>query len=350
MSKFNVLKVKEVRKETPNAVSILFDVPQALTERYRFNSGQYLNIKYNNNGKEVRRAYSICSTPKSGELRIAVKKVEDGLFSSYAHSTLRAGDALEVQIPEGRFVLEPDSSAKNNYVAFAAGSGITPVISILKTVLEEEPGSSFVLLYGNKTIEETIFHEELHALQQQYLNRFFVYFVYSQAREAESLFGRIEKAAVNFILNNKHKETAFDHYFICGPENMIDTVSDILKERHVEEDRISFEIFTPNEDGNNPINTQGGSAKVTVLVDDDETSFTMSKKEILLDAILKEGIDAPYSCQGGICSSCMCRIVKGSAEMKRNSILTDDEIEEGLILSCQAIVTSDEIYVDYDDI
>lgn len=350
MSKFNVLKVKEVRKETPNAVSILFDVPQALTERYRFNSGQYLNIKYNNNGKEVRRAYSICSTPKSGELRIAVKKVEDGLFSSYAHSTLRAGDALEVQIPEGRFVLEPDSSAKNNYVAFAAGSGITPVISILKTVLEEEPGSSFVLLYGNKTIEETIFHEELHALQQQYLNRFFVYFVYSQAREAESLFGRIEKAAVNFILNNKHKETAFDHYFICGPENMIDTVSDILKERHVEEDRISFEIFTPNEDGNNPIDTQGGSAKVTVLVDDDETSFTMSKKEVLLDAILKEGIDAPYSCQGGICSSCMCRIVKGSAEMKRNSILTDDEIEEGLILSCQAIVTSDEIYVDYDDI
>jgi ring-1,2-phenylacetyl-CoA epoxidase subunit PaaE len=206
-----------------------------------------------------------------------------------------------------------------------------------------------VLLYGNKNTEEAIFYQELHDLRQKYLNRFFVYFVYSQAKETESIFGRIDKSAVNFVLNNKHKETSFDRYFICGPENMIDTVSGILKERNVTEEQILFEIFTPNNDSDIPIKAEG-SAKVTVLVDDEETTFTMSKKEILLDAVLKEGVDAPYSCQGGICSSCMCRIVKGSAEMKRNSILTDDEIDDGLILSCQAIVTSDEIYIDYDDL
>lgn len=349
MSKFNLLTVKEVKKETPNSVSILFEIPEQLKDAYQFIAGQYVNIKYKKQEKEIRRAYSICSTPKSGDLRVAVKKVDDGLFSPYANTRLKAGDQLEVQVPEGRFTLETQVDNRNNYAAFAAGSGITPVMSILKTVLEEEPNSSFVLLYGNKNTEETIFHQELHDLRQKYLNRFFVYFVYSQAKEIESIFGRIDKSAVNFVLNNKHKETSFDRYFICGPENMIDTVGGILKERNVTEEQILFEIFTPNNDSDIPIKAEG-SAKVTVLVDDEETTFTMSKKEILLDAVLKEGVDAPYSCQGGICSSCMCRIVKGSAEMKRNSILTDDEIDDGLILSCQAIVTSDEIYIDYDDV
>ncbi|TDS52166.1 ferredoxin--NADP reductase [Myroides indicus] len=349
MSKFNLLTVKEVKKETPNSVSILFEIPEQLKDAYQFIAGQYVNIKYKKQEKEIRRAYSICSTPKSGDLRVAVKKVDDGLFSPYANTRLKAGDQLEVQVPEGRFTLETQVDNRNNYAAFAAGSGITPVMSILKTVLEEEPNSSFVLLYGNKNTEETIFHQELHDLKQKYLNRFFVYFVYSQAKEIESIFGRIDKSAVNFVLNNKHKETSFDRYFICGPENMIDTVGGILKERNVTEEQILFEIFTPNNDSDIPIKVEG-SAKVTVLVDDEETTFTMSKKEILLDAVLKEGVDAPYSCQGGICSSCMCRIVKGSAEMKRNSILTDDEIDDGLILSCQAIVTSDEIYIDYDDV
>lgn len=349
MSKFNILTVKEVHNETPNAVSILFDIPQSLQENYTFVAGQYVNIKYQYEGKEIRRAYSICSSPKSGELRVAVKKVPNGAFSEFANTTLKPGDTLEVQIPEGRFTLEPNAKATNNYVAFVAGSGITPVMSILKTVLEQEPNSTFVLVYGNKTIEETIFHKEIHELQQNYINRLFVHFVYSQAREEESVFGRIEKSTVNFVLNNKHKEKEFERYFLCGPENMIDTVSEILKERNVKEKQISFEIFTPNTDGNKEIETEGTS-KITVTVDDDVTSFTMSKKVVLLDAVLKEGIDAPYSCQGGICSSCMCRITKGTAEMKKNSILTDDEIAEGLILSCQAIVTSDELHVSYDDV
>lgn len=350
MSRFNLLTVKEVRREAPNAVSIVFDIPTNLKEEYLFKAGQYLNIKYQHEGKEIRRAYSICSTPTSGEVRIAVKKVEHGVFSTYANEVLKAGDQLEVEAPEGRFTLEPNITTANNYAAFAAGSGITPVMAILKTVLEQEPNSKFVLVYGNKNAEETIFHDELYKLQEQYAERLNVYFVYSRIRENDSLFGRIDKANINFVVNNKHKETEFAQYYICGPEDMINTVSATLQDRGVAKEKISFEIFTPNTDGVDPIQAEGGTTKVTALVDDEEASFEMPKSEVLLNGVLKAGIDAPYSCQGGICSSCMCKIIKGSAVMKKNSILTDDEIADGLILSCQAIVTSDEIYVDYDDV
>ncbi|MVX37305.1 MULTISPECIES: ferredoxin--NADP reductase [Myroides] len=351
MSRFNLLTVKEVRRETPNAVSIAFDIPADLQQDYKFTAGQYLNIKYQHEGKEIRRAYSICSTPTSGELRIAVKKVENGIFSSYANEILKAGDQLEVEAPEGRFTFEPNATVSNNYAAFAAGSGITPVIAILKTTLEQEPNSKFVLIYGNKNAEETIFRDELYRLQEQYKERLFIHFVYSRIRENDSIFGRIDKAAINFVVNNKHKDTTFQQFYICGPEDMIDTVSATLQDRGVTKENISFEIFTPNTDGAAPIEiTGGGTIKVTALVDDDETTFEMAKDQVLLNGVLEAGVDAPYSCQGGICSSCMCRIIKGSATMKLNSILTDQEVEDGLILSCQAIVTSDEIYVDYDDI
>lgn len=350
MSRFNLLTVKEVRKETPNAVSIVFDIPTNLKEEYLFKAGQYLNIKFQHEGKEIRRAYSICSTPTSGEVRIAVKKVEHGVFSTYANEVLKAGDQLEVDAPEGRFTLEPNATTANNYAAFTAGSGITPVMSILKSVLEQEPNSKFVLVYGNKNAEETIFHDELYKLQEQYAERLNVYFVYSRIRENDSLFGRIDKANINFVVNNKHKETEFAQYYICGPEDMINTVSATLQDRGVAKEKISFEIFTPNTDGVDPVQAEGGTTKVTALVDDEEATFEMPKSEVLLNGVLKAGIDAPYSCQGGICSSCMCKIIKGSAVMKKNSILSDDEIADGLILSCQAIVTSDEIYVDYDDV
>lgn len=350
MSRFNLLTVKEVHRETPNAVSIVFDIPTNLKEEYLFKAGQYLNIKYQHEGKEIRRAYSICSTPTSGEVRIAVKKVEHGVFSTYANEILKAGEQLEVEAPEGRFTLEPNATTANNYAAFAAGSGITPVMAILKTVLEQEPNSKFVLVYGNKNAEETIFHDELYKLQEQYAERLNIYFVYSRIRENDSLFGRIDKANINFVVNNKHKDTEFAKYYICGPEDMINTVSATLQDRGVTKEKIAFEIFTPNTDGVDPVQAEGGTTKVTALVDDEEATFEMPKSEVLLNGVLKAGIDAPYSCQGGICSSCMCKIIKGSAVMKKNSILTDDEIADGLILSCQAIVTSDEIYVDYDDV
>ena len=350
MPSFLKLIIKEVKRETANAVSILFNVPDELKPDYKFIAGQYLNLKLTLDNQEIRRAYSICSAPESGELRIAVKAVKNGLFSQFANTKLKAGDVLEVGQPEGKFTFEPDAERQKNYAAFVAGSGITPVLSIIKSVLKSEPKSSFVLVYGNKTPDETIFYQELHDLQLQYVGRFFVHYVFSQAKAENALFGRIEKSSVNFVLNNKHKELQFDKFFLCGPEEMINTVSAILKEKNVKESAIKFELFTSSSQENEIKASLEGHTKITVLVDDDEVSFEMSQKQTILDAALKQGIDAPYSCQGGICSSCLARVTSGSAEMTKNSILTDKEIASGLILTCQAHPTSESIYVDYDDV
>lgn len=350
MSSFYKLNIKEVRRETKDAVSVLFNVPKELQSNYAFIAGQYINLKLTLDGKEIRRAYSICSSPESGELRIAIKAVSQGVFSQFANNKLKAGDTLEVGIPEGRFTFEPQADRQKNYVAFVAGSGITPVMSIIQSVLINEPKSTFVLVYGNKTPEETIFHQQLHDLQLQNVGRFFVHYVYSQAKIENELFGRIEKSTVNFVLNNKHKEINFDKFYLCGPEEMINTVSAVLKEHNIKESAIKFELFSTSTAVHEIEKSLEGHTKITVLVDDEETTFEMSQKQTLLEAALKQGIDAPYSCQGGICSSCLARITTGTAEMKKNSILTDGEIAEGLVLTCQAHPTSKEIYVDYDDV
>ena len=351
MSSFYKLQIKEVKHETANAISVAFNIPTELKSVYQFTAGQYVNLKLTLDGKEIRRAYSICSSPNSGELRIAIKSVKDGHFSKFANENLKVGDILEVGQPEGKFTFEPSSERLKNYAGFVAGSGITPVMSILKSVLESEPKSSFILVYGNKNAEETIFHNELHELQLKYVGRFFVHYVFSQAKSDGALFGRIDKSIVNFVLNNKHKEKEFDKFYLCGPEEMINQVTNTLKEHHVAEKNIKFELFstsTANENASAESHT--GHTKITVMVDDEETTFEMSQKQTLLEAALKQGIDAPYSCQGGICSSCLARITNGSAEMAKNSILTDGEIAEGLILTCQAHPTSPEIYIDYDDV
>ncbi|MGV3697690.1 2Fe-2S iron-sulfur cluster-binding protein [Flavobacterium sp.] len=351
MHSFYKLQIKEVKHETANAISVSFNIPAELKSAYQFTAGQYVNLKLTLDGEEIRRAYSICSSPNSGDLRIAIKSVKQGHFSKFANENLKVGDILEVGQPEGKFTFEPNVERQKNYAAFAAGSGITPVMSILKSVLEDEPKSTFVLVYGNKTPQETIFHTELHDLQLKYVGRFFVHYVFSQAKTEESLFGRIEKSAVNFVLNNKHKEKEFDKFYLCGPEEMINLVSNVLKEHHVPEKNIKFELFSTSAVADNPeAASHTGHTKITVMVDDEEATFEMSQKQTLLEAALKQGLDAPYSCQGGICSSCLARITKGTAEMKKNSILTDGEIAEGLILTCQAHPTSAEIYVDYDDV
>ena len=351
MSSFYKLQIKEVKHETANAISVTFNIPAELKSAYQFTAGQYINLKLTLDGQEIRRAYSVCSSPNSGELRIAIKSVKEGHFSKFANDNLKAGDILEVGQPEGKFTFEPSFSNLKNYAAFVAGSGITPVMSILKSVLENEPKSTFVLVYGNKTPEETIFHAELHELQLKYVGRFFMHYVFSQAKSDGELFGRIDKSTVNFVLNNKHKEKEFDNFYLCGPEAMINLVSDILKEHNVPEKDIKFELFsTPTTNGNPNAEKHTGHTKITIMVDDEEVTFEMSQKQTVLEAALKQGIDAPYSCQGGICSSCLARITNGSAEMAKNSILTDSEIAEGLILTCQAHPTSPEIYIDYDDV
>jgi ring-1,2-phenylacetyl-CoA epoxidase subunit PaaE len=350
MPSFKKLIIKDVKRETKDAVSILFNVPEELKPNYIFVAGQYINLRLTLDGQEIRRAYSICSTPESGELRIAVKAVKNGAFSQFATTKLKAGDILEVGKPEGKFTFEPHVDRQKNYAAFVAGSGITPVLSILKSVLKSEPQSSFVLVYGNKSPEETIFHQELHDLQLQYVGRLFVHYTFSQAKADNALFGRIDKSVVNYILNNKHKELEFDKFYLCGPEEMINTVSGILKEKNVKDSAIQFELFTSSAKENTIKESLEGHAKITIMVDDEETTFEMSQKQTILDAALKQGIDAPYSCQGGICSSCLARITSGTAEMTKNSILTDKEIADGLILTCQAHPTSTTLYVDYDDV
>lgn len=348
MSKFNPLKVKEIKRETPLAVSIVFDVPADLKSEYQFEAGQYVNIKSIINGEELRRSYSISSSPKSDELRIVVKAVENGVFSNYATQQLQVGDVLEVAVPEGKFVLE-NKDAKV-IAGIAAGSGITPIISLAKDILESATDTTFILVYGNKTVDDTIYYKEIEALKNKFTGRFFVHYTFTKVHPEGTLFGRIERSTINFVFKNKHNEKQFDEYFLCGPEDMIKRVTDILTENGAREEQIHYELFTTSStNGEIPV-TGEGMVKVTVLVDDVETTFNMPRTENILNAALKHGVDAPYSCQGGICSSCMCRTVSGSAEMKTNHILMEDEIEEGLLLACQAYVTSDEIYVDFDDV
>lgn len=350
MSSFYKLNIKEVRRETKDAVSVLFNVPEELKTNYHFIPGQYINLKLRLDGNEIRRAYSICSAPGSGELRIAIKSLKGGVFSMFANNQLKAGDLVEVGTPEGNFTFEPVADRQKNYAAFTAGSGITPVMSIIHGVLENEPKSTFVLVYGNKSPEETIFHQELHEMQLKHVGRFFVHYVYSQAKVENELFGRIERSTVNFVLNNKYKNLEFDKFYLCGPEEMILKVSDVLKEHNIPEKNIKFELFSSSLAPKEVHISPGGHTKITIMVDDEETTFEMSQKQTILDAALKQGIDAPYSCQGGICSSCLARISKGTAEMKKNAILTDGEIAQGLILTCQAHPTSAELHVDYDDV
>lgn len=346
MSDFRSLEVRHIHRETPSAVSVEFHVPEALQPSYSFKAGQYVTLKTQLNGEEVRRAYSLCAAPKENKLRVAIKEVENGTFSTYANRELTEGTVLEVHSPEGNFVYTP-ATHSGAIALFAAGSGITPIFSILKTALEY--GNTVALLYGNKSPEETIFHEELIALAEKHSN-FYLKFVYSQARVENALPGRIDSSAVNYVLKNQMKDTDFKHYYICGPEAMIHTVSDTLKSHGIDENSIYFELFTASSETNEAAKNVSGKSTITVTVDDEDFTFEMDASETILDAALKQKIDAPYSCQGGICSSCICRITDGKAVMEKNQILTDSEIEEGMILACQAHPTTATIAVDFDDI
>ena len=350
MSSFYKLSIKEIIKETADAVSILFNVPEELQSHYTFVAGQYVNLKVTLDGQEIRRAYSICSAPKSGELRIAVKALKNGFFSKFANEKLAVGNVIEVGTPEGKFTFEPKTDRQKNYAAFVAGSGITPVFSILKTVLEEEPNSTFVLVYGNKSEKDTIFHNQLHDLQLQYVGRLFVQYVYSQSTEDNALLGRIDHTTVNFILKNKHAEMEFSKFYLCGPEEMINLVSNTLKENNISDSDIKFELFSTSSNDKEATSGADGHTKISILVDSEETTFEMSQQQTLLEAALKQGLDVPYSCQGGICSSCICRITEGAAEMKKNQILNDSEVAEGLTLACQAYPTTTTIKIDFDDV
>ena len=349
MSTFHPLSISEVKQETPNSVSISFTIPENLKETFLFKAGQYITIRHNSNGNEIRRAYSICSHPSSKVLKVGIKKVKGGVFSEFANSKLQVGDKLDVMMPGGKFILDPNAQASKNYAAFAAGSGITPVLSIVQTALEEEPNSTFSLVYGNQTQQEAMFLKDLQDLQLSYPKRLTIQFAYSREEVENAHFGRIDRAFVNFLLKNNFKDIDFNDFYLCGPETMIDIVSSILKANHVNTKQIHYELFTTAE-GDLLVQPHEGDTTITIIVDDETETFTMPQNKSVLEAALANKIDAPYSCQGGICSTCIARVKEGKAEMRKNQILTDGEIAEGLILTCQAHPTSATLTVDYDDV
>ena len=348
MSTFHKLSIKNYIQETANAVSLIFDIPERLKDNFSFKAGQYVTLRTTIEAKEIRRSYSICSSPNSGELKVAIKRVENGVFSTYAISHLKTGDVIEVHEPEGKFILEPTRST--NYLGIVAGSGITPVLSMIKTVLQLEPSSSFTLIYGNKSSDETMFKTELDALSLAYDTRFNLEYVFSRQNEEGALFGRIDEGHTNYFIKNIYKNWSFKTAFLCGPEEMIKTVSTTLKENHYKESQILFELFTASINEESSSELKDGQTEVTVLLDDEELSFTMNQKDNILAAALRNDVDAPYSCQGGVCSSCLGKVTQGTAVMVKNSILTDDEVNEGFILTCQAHPTSSKISIDFDDV
>ena len=352
MSQFHSLTIKSLEKITAKSVAITLDIPEHLKANFSFKAGQYITLKTTINGEDIRRDYSICASVNSGDVTVAVKTVDGGTFSVYANTQLKIGESIDVAAPNGRFVFEANAAKTRTIAAFAAGSGITPILSIAKTLLEGEPFSNFILVYGNKTLADAMFVEDLLHLKTAYGNRFHAHFIYSQSQETDAIFGRIEKSTVNLIVKNKYKGVTIEKFYLCGPEQMIHTVKGVLIENGVKERSILFELFTAPIEAASNSNTEilSGNSKIKVLVDEEEFEFTMSKDQSILEAALKQNIDAPYSCQGGICSSCIARITEGTAEMERNQILTESEIAEGLILTCQAHPTSDTLKVDYDDV
>ena len=349
MAQFHTLKIQSIVRQTEKAVSITFDVPTNLSAEFNFKAGQYITLKAVINETEIRRDYSLSSSPKSGDLTVTIKEIEGGVFSTYANNSLNTGDSLEVGMPNGRFIYESQSADIKSVVAFAAGSGITPIISIARTVLETG-NDNVILIYGNKSPEKTIFYKEILELQSAYLNRFKVQFVYSESNNDGALFGRIDVSNINYVIKNTVQLEPSQLFYLCGPEEMIKTTTSILSEKGIREERILFELFTASNvvPENKSINK--GESEITMLVDDEETTLMMPQNQTILEAALANDIDAPYSCQGGVCSSCICRVTEGAAKMRQNNILTDNEVAEGLVLSCQAEPASSLLKVDFDDI
>ena len=349
MSHFYSLEVSDVKPLTPSSVAISFAVPKDLKAEFEFKAGQYLTIKHPSASGEVRRSYSLCSGIGDHHITVGIKKVPEGAFSVYANEAIKPGDVLEVMPPQGRFIFE-SGGQKARIMAFAAGSGITPIMSIIQTALEGNPENEVVLVYGNQSKEETMFFEDLEALKEKYTDRISIHYLFSRNKETEGMFGRIDKSIVNYITKNQHAGFGADGYFLCGPEEMIETVTGTLLENGVPEEKIHHELFTASESEGDTSGVPEGMTHLEITLDDSVHTLEMDRKTLVLDAVLKAKIDAPYSCQGGVCSTCIARVTAGTAKMEKNQILTDSELEEGFILTCQAHPTSETLKIDYDDV
>lgn len=354
---FHTLTVKDVRRETPDAVSICLEVPDTLRERFHFTPGQNIAVRRVIDGAECRRNYSICSAPGDPDFRIAVKQIEGGLFSTWANTALKPGDTLEVMPPSGSFHTPMDATAQRQYVAFAAGSGITPVMSIMKATLDAEPLSSFTLIYGNRDRRHIIFREELESLKNRYLSRVQVIHVLSrEATDTDLNSGRIDAVKCAHIDEKIIAFRGIHAFFLCGPEGMIQTVRECLVGRGVAPERIHFELFhTSGSTANTSLAAgatqefSGPMASVSVRHDGILTHFELPYNgDTILQAALKKGIDLPFACKGGMCCTCRAKLVEGSVDMDRNYALEASEVQAGFILTCQSHPRSGKILVDFD--
>jgi ring-1,2-phenylacetyl-CoA epoxidase subunit PaaE len=353
--KFHTLQIADIRKETEDTVSIAFEVPTTLTPDYTFLAGQYLTLKSLIQGEDVRRSYSLCSAPYEGEWRVAVKQVEHGKFSTFANETLKKGDALEVMTPTGNFCLHTDQTASKSYALFAAGSGVTPILSIAKTALKEEPNSDVTLFYGNKNFNSIIFREEIEALKNTYMDRLRVIHVLSRESLGNDIQkGRINKEKANALYKAFLKGLTIDAVYICGPEEMILGVKDSMIENGVNEKNVHFELFTTpgvkKTEEKLVSNEAEIASNVSIILDGDRLDIALgSNGENILDAAQKAGADLPFACKGGVCCTCKAKIIEGSVRMDVNYALEKDEVEAGFILTCQSHPTSEKLIISFDE-
>ncbi|WP_426208985.1 1,2-phenylacetyl-CoA epoxidase subunit PaaE [Massilia sp. TWP1-3-3] len=355
MSKFHPLRIAQVRHETRDAIVVTFAVPPELAPNFLYQQGQHLTLRALIDGEDVRRSYSICSAVQEGLLRVAIKRTQGGLFSSWANDNLKSGMTLDVMPPMGHFNVPLNADNARHYLAFAAGSGITPILSIIKTTLLAEPDSRFTLFYGNRASSAVIFKDELSDLKDTYMGRLTLAYVMSREQQDIALFnGRITKEKCEQFIAHWIRVEDIDIAFICGPEDMMHGVSAALQEAGMPKENVKIELFAASiPKHQHQARTLDAGARheteVTVIMDGSHTSFTMDKdKESILDAGLRAGIDMRYSCKGGVCSTCRCKLIDGKVDMDANYALEDYEIARGFVLSCQAFPVTDKVVVDFD--
>ncbi len=357
MNTFHDIQLSQVYKETDDTTVLSFNVPEELREEFMYRQGQFLTLRTTINGEDVRRSYSLCSSPLDNEWKVAVKEIYQGKFSTYVNRELKTGDTLQVAAPSGDFGIECDTSDKaKSYVAFAAGSGITPMLSIIKTHLQKEPKAKFKLFYLNRTAKSIIFKEEIEALKNTYLSRFEVFYFLSREHRDIPLFnGRFDQEKMRVLTQTLINAPYTDDAFICGPEEMIFLIRDELVAAGMKEENVHFELFVS---GLSEADKARAAAALEKKVDGVEVTIIDGSKEFhfvlgddhdnVLDGAIAAGADLPFACKGGVCSTCKCKVEEGSVEMKVNYALTDDEVDKGYVLSCVSVPTSKNLVVNFD--
>ena len=356
---FHSLRIREVRPETADAVSVSFEVPPELREQYRFTQGQFVTLKAHVDGEETRRSYSICvgvtDYDRDGELRIGIKRVRGGRFSNFAFDTLQAGHWVDVMTPDGRFFTHLNADQGKQYVAFAGGSGITPVLAIIKTTLDIEPRSTFTLIYGNRSVDAIMFAEELEDLKNRYMNRFILYNVLSDDMQDVDLFnGVLDQNKCAAFLETLIPAESIDEAFICGPGPMMDAAEAALKAAGVADSKVHVERFgTPLPQAGAPaieITEQTPAAELEIVIDGNRRKLRLPYEGAsLLDVGLHAGLALPYACKGGVCCTCRAKVLEGEVKMDKNYTLEEQEIRDGFVLTCQCHPISERVVVSYDE-